>query len=176
MTNRLVPLLVIAALSCACDSDDPAADAGPAATTDAGGGVDSGPPIAGMAVLTGAVSRTAEPMADGVGGLYIAVFDRDPVSDPDNAMAVGMVVVEDVDMTDPSTTVDYTVMGIPPRTDPYFVTAFLDDNDNATMSADAGPDRGDLVAIEGVASSPRVTLDAADTFELDLVLNFNLPF
>lgn len=149
----------------------PAADAG------APPSVDAGPAPAGGGALTGHVTRTAEPAAGGRGHLYIAVFTSDPVTDRAGAMNVAQLRVEDVDMTGADASVPYTLAGIPPRAEPYYVTAFLDDNGtvDATDPSRAGPDRGDLVALDGFAS-PSVTVSSEATVTLDLVLSFNLPF
>jgi len=129
------------------------------------------------ATLTGSITRSAAPAAGGIGHLYIAVFTLDPVSNADTTELVGAARVDDVDMSGDGVSVVYAVTGIPPRAEPYFVTAFLDDN--GTVVADdpaaAGPDRGDLIALDGFAS-PQVTLSSATSVALDLELNFNLPF
>lgn len=177
----------------ACDTDDPAApdastapvDAGTAATPDAGssstpdaGAIDhdSGPPPVGGGALAGVITRSAMPAAGGVGGLYVAIFDRDPVTMRDTAVAVGRAIVEDADMREASAAIPYEVTMIPPRAAPYYVTAFLDDNGTVGSDPDAaGPDRGDLVALDGFASH-QVVVDGERRVTLDLDLNFNLPF
>lgn len=197
------PLLLLAALALAACDGSPGSDAGAAAPSDAGGasapdgaspaldagGTDAATPSTDAAAadggstpgsggtLVGVVTRTAEPAAGGRGHLYVAVFTSDPVTDRMGAMNVARGIVEDVDMSAAGASVAYTVVGIPPRPEPYFVTAFLDDNGtvSATDPSNAGPDRGDLVALEGFAS-PRATVASETTVTLDLVLNFNLPF
>jgi len=156
------------------------ADAGPAGpATDAGPstGTDAGTPPAGGGAITGTITRSAEPAAGGVGHLYVAVFTSDPVTDRAGAMNVANARIEDVDMSGSGASVPYTVDGIPPRSEPYYVTAFLDDNGtvSATDPSSAGPDRGDLVALDGF-SSPQVTVSTQSAVTLDLDLNFNLPF
>jgi hypothetical protein len=148
------------------DAFAPAADAGP---------VDA--PSAGAGSITGHVTRSAMPAAGGRGHLYVAVFTSDPVVDRMGARNVANARIDDVDMSAAGARVPYTVTGIPPRPEPYFVTAFLDDNRTVDPSSpeSAGPDRGDLVALEGFGS-PRVTVPDARPVTLDLVLNFNLPF
>lgn len=130
-----------------------------------------------LATLTGVVTRSAMPAAGGVGHLYIAVFTADPVTAAMDAMMVANVRIDDVDMSAPNASVSYTLPGIPPRAEPYFITAFLDDNDTVVEGPPetAGPDRGDLVAIDGFAS-PKVTVTVATTVDFDIDVNFNLPF
>ncbi|GAB4202418.1 MAG: hypothetical protein OHK0013_15680 [Sandaracinaceae bacterium] len=127
--------------------------------------------------ITGHVTRTAMPAAGGRGHLYIAVFTADPVLDRTGARNVANARVDDVDMSAPGARIPYVVTGIPPRAEPYFVTAFLDDNRTVDASdpSSAGPDRGDLVALDGLGS-PRVTVPDTRPVTFDLVLNFNLPF
>lgn len=157
-------------------ADPPADDAFVPEDRDAGSTPTDAPPSGGGAIA-GRVTRTAMPAAGGRGHLYIAVFDRDPVTDRMGARAVARTRIENVDMSSPSASVSYRVEGIPPRAMPYYVTAFLDDNGTVDERDPerAGPDRGDLVALEGF-SSPRVTVPDARTVMFDLVLNFNLPF
>ncbi|GAB5543086.1 MAG: hypothetical protein RLO52_26805 [Sandaracinaceae bacterium] len=172
-----------------CDGESPAMDAG-TDRVDAAPAPDAGPPAepdagdppapdaaAGMTGgLAGVVTRTAMPRAGGVGHLYLAVFDRDPVTNRDTAMVVGRVIVEDADMSSADAAIPYAIDGIPPRAEPYFVSGFLDDNMNAgTDPETAGPDRGDLVTLEGFGS-PTVTVSSAETVAYDIVLNTNLPF
>ncbi len=132
---------------------------------------------AGAGSITGDVTRSAMPAAGGRGDLYIAVFTSDPVTDRDGAMNVANARIDDVDMSAASARVPYTVLGIPTRSEPYYVTAFLDDNHtvDATDPSRAGPDRGDLVALDGF-SSVSVEVSDATPVDLDLDLNFNLPF
>lgn len=132
---------------------------------------------AGAGSITGVVTRSAMPAAGGRGHLYVAVFTSDPVTDRDGAMNVANTRIDDVDMSAAAARVPYTVLGIPPRSEPYYVTAFLDDNGTVDASdpASAGPDRGDLVALDGF-SSVSVTVSDDTPVSLDLDLNFNLPF
>ena len=190
----LSALLSLALLS-ACDGEGPSLDGGPApsdsgpvAPMDAGVTPDdAGPPrpsdppsepdsgaAASSASLVGVVTRTAEPRAGGVGHLYVAVFDRDPVLDRDSARVVGNARVDDADMRDPGAAIPYRVDELPPRSEPYFVIAFLDDNANVDPSA-PGPDRGDLVSLNGL-SAPSVTAAGPEDVALDIVLNTTLPF
>lgn len=182
---RLVLVLALAGLALGCgddvrrvpDTGSPGSDAGGVMD---GGGVDAATgDDAGAAVtstLMGEVTRTAEPRAGGVGHLYIGVFDQDPVTDRETATVVGRVIVENADMSASGARIPYAVEGIPARAEPYYVSAFLDDNMNAgTDPATAGPDRGDLVTLDGLGS-PSVTVPSADPVTFEIVLNTNLPF
>lgn len=132
---------------------------------------------AGEGSIEGFVTRSAMPAAGGRGHLYVAVFSADPVTDREGAMNVGNTRIDDVDMSSPSARIPYAVLGIPPRSETYYVTAFLDDNGTVDASdpASAGPDRGDLVALDGFGSVS-VTVSDETPVTLDLDLNFNLPF
>lgn len=155
------------------DAGSSTRDAGQGTPRDGGsGGIDGGPQMTGT--LVGNVTRSAEPAAGGVGHIYIGVFTADPVTDRDNAVPVVNVRVEDADMSSPNASIPYRLEGVPPRADPYFVTAFLDDNNN-TMLPDAAPDRGDLVAIERLRA-PQVTVATPTEVMFDIDLNINLPF
>jgi hypothetical protein len=130
--------------------------------------------------LLGVVTREAstQPEEDGVGNMYIAVFGEDPIVNQDTDSLVGFQLIEDADVSADTAEVPYRVEGIPPRAEPYYVTAFLDDDNTADTSdpSAAGPDSGDLVAVESFLppSSPQVTVDQATEVELDLLLNFNM--
>ena len=162
----------------------PMADAGttPPPTVDAGSTptptADAGtvpPPSSGT--VQGNVTRSGTPANGGRGGLYVAVLTADPVINRDSAMLVGNALIPNVDMSSASTSIPYTITGIPPRAEPYFVTAFLDDNNNASTTdpAAAGPDRGDLVSLESFMT-PQVTVPDSTPVNRNLDLNFNLPF
>jgi len=95
----------------------------------------------------------------------------------DSASRVAESILEATDFSTEGARYEYNIEGIPPRAEPYFVIAFLDDNgtvDTSTPSL-AGPDRGDLVSLDGF-SSPQVTLSSPEVIMLDLDLNFSLPF
>ncbi|MAQ14153.1 MAG: hypothetical protein CMN30_05065 [Sandaracinus sp.] len=197
MPALLPALLVVIA---ACGDDDGRTDGTPmdagvitdaTAPTDAGTTADTGiaqdagtietpdsGAVGATGSLAGTVSRTASatPEADGVGPVYIAVFDRDPVTNRDTAVLVGQAIVASADLSDASASVPYTLEGIPPRAEPYFVSAFFDADMNAgTDPATAGPDRGDLVSLMGLGS-PQVTVPDAAPVDFDVVLNTALLF
>ncbi|MDQ3037333.1 MAG: hypothetical protein M3Y87_33370 [Myxococcota bacterium] len=165
MNIRFVSLLAALALTACGSSTSPAADAA-VAPVDA--------PVATTATLHGEISRTGMPRAGGVGDLFVAVFDRDPVVERDNAMVVAATRLEAVDFSAADATVAYEVAEIPPRAEPYFVIAFLDDNGTVTDPTMAVPDSGDLITLQSFAA-PTFTASEPARVELDLVLNFNLP-
>jgi len=122
------------------------------------------------------VTRSATPTAGGDGDIYIAVFDRDPVLDMESAVAVGSGFLADADLSADGAMVPYTIEDIAVRAEPYFLIAFMDDNDNVDASdmANAGPDSGDLLSLRGLASIS-VTLDTPGAHDLDIDLNSVLP-
>lgn len=189
-SGGLFAILFVVGLA-ACGGESAPVDVPDAEAGGGGGGADAQPsapdaapldsPDAdvalGGATLTGTITRSAQPAAGGIGNLYIAVFTLDPVSNADTTVNVANARIENADMSADDAMVTYTMLGVPPRAEPYYVTAFLDDNGtvDTTDPANAGPDRGDLVAIDGFAS-PQVSITSETTVTLDLDLNFNLPF
>jgi hypothetical protein len=129
--------------------------------------------------LFGSVTRTAEPAAGGVGPLFIAVLDGEPVSlgGGPRPNVVAVTLIPDADMRARDASIPYRVTGIPPRAQPYYVSAFLDDNRNAdtTSESNAGPDRGDLVSLNGIGSFT-VTIAEATDVRFNIVLNNRMPF
>jgi hypothetical protein len=150
-------------------ADTGQADASDQDATQTGGGI-----------LYGVVTRQAstQPEEDGVGHLYIAVFVDDPISNRNNNELVGFQRIEDADVSADTAEIPYRIEGIEPRDDPYYIAAFLDDDATADTSdpSSAGPDTGDLVAIEQAfpPASPTVTVDQATEVEFDILLNFNM--
>ncbi len=137
---------------------------------------DMDPDMGPTGTLSGSVTRSTEPSNGGVGGVYVAVFARNPVTNQDDPGTVAFQRIPDVDFNPPSTSVQYMMTGIPPRPEPYYVVAFLDDNmtvDPANPDT-AFPDEGDLLTLENFAA-PQVTIDSASDFTLDLDLNIAVP-
>ena len=137
---------------------------------------------AGMfSVLTGEITRSTAPKNGGVGPVYVALFERNPITASTSGTDPGLVAfqrIEGVDFNPASTRVPYRQEQIPPRAEQYYITAFLDDNMNADMGdpMSAGPDRGDLISLEGIGPVT-VTVDmAGDVVMLDLDLNFSMLF
>lgn len=193
--------LATLALAAACSSDDPpddaaldtgttetdptgtSASASDASTSSAATGTpdssgaddpstdDTGP--AELGAIGGSITRTAEPTGGGLGTVYVAVFADNPITTM-GAATLGQAVIEDADLTDPTTALTYTVEGLPVRSEPYHVVAFLDDDANASMDA-PGPDMGDLVTLDGTGT-PTVVVTPGDPVPMDLVLNAVMPF
>jgi hypothetical protein len=129
------------------------------------------------ASLSGVVRRSAQPSGDAMGSVYVALFDQDPVANKDTAMVVGNALIADADLSGSSAMVAYSISNVAPRADDYYVIAFLDDNGDVdpTNPNAAGPDKGDLVSLQGV-SAPKVKLGEAGPHMLDLDLNLVMPF
>lgn len=128
-------------------------------------------------VLTGQVTRSTAPKNGGIGPVFVALFERNPITSGENAGLVSFQRIEGVDFNPANTSIPYRLEAIPPRDEAYFIIAFLDDNMSAdvSMPSSAGPDRNDLVSLDGVGA-PKVTIDMAGESMLDLDLNFALPF
>ncbi len=124
--------------------------------------------------LFGVVTRSAAPAAGGVGGLYLAVFDGDPLS---GGQLVANSLIEGADMTAGDVSIAYQIEDIPVRPEDYFVIGFLDDNGtvNPNDESTQRPDRGDLVSLQGFGA-PKVTVDSPGETEFDIDLNVNMPF
>lgn len=134
-------------------------------------------PTSSGASLAGVVRRSAQPSGDAKGSVYVAVFDQDPIAHKDTAKVVGNALIANADLSATGTSVAYSITNVAPRVDDYYVIAFLDDNDDvdpANPSA-AGPDKGDLVSLQGVAA-PKLKLGEIGPHMLDLDLNLVMPF
>lgn len=131
------------------------------------------------ATVSGAVRRTAQPSGtgDAKGPIYIAIFDQDPVINRDTAQVVARTVIDSADLSPPNATVSYVIENVPVRDSKYYFVGFLDDNASVdpTYPAMAGPDKGDLVSLDGLAS-PKITLATAGAVTFDVTLNTVLPF
>lgn len=136
------------------------------------------------AVLTGVVSRSGDPASDGdgIGDLYIAVLDGNPLAGFGGGgatpNAVGVQLIENADLSLTATQIEYRIEGIPPRSEAYYISAFLDDDDNAEPGAGAQPDRGDLLNLESLLppAIPTQVMDSATEFLFDIDLNQTRPF
>jgi hypothetical protein len=173
-----IPFLLAATLALtACGSDS----GGPSGDDDDTPGADAappdGPPAATTATLTGSITRSATPQGDAKGHIYVAIFDKDPVANMATAQLVAQALIENSDLSAAGAKVSYRVADIPTRAEDYFVVAFLDDNGsvNPAMPEKAGPDKGDLVSLDGLAA-PKVKLTAVGDQAHDIVLNSVLPF
>jgi hypothetical protein len=196
VTSRAIGCVLWASLAACGDGGDPRSDdAGPIdappaidapAQRDAPTPSDAPPadtaaldaPVAG-ATLVGSVSRSTtdtvpvDPPPDGLGDLYLSVFETNPASGPPGP-AVASQAIPGVDLSAPTLSVPFRLEGIPPRTEPYYVTAFLDDTGPADPSHPC-PNAGDSVATEGFGV-PTVVIDTEAEHTLDLDLDSVLIF
>ena len=131
-------------------------------------------------VLVGHITRSTAPNNGGVGPVYIALFERNPITASTSGSDPGLVAfqrIENVNFNPDGTRVPYRLEGIPPRMEQYFITAFLDDNMTANMGdpMKAGPDRGDLISLDGIGPV-KVTVDMVGEKMFDVDLNFSMLF
>ena len=184
MTTRALLLACLALPLTACSSNStgsvdaaasPTVDAAPGSPDAAPGSPDAG--SASTARLTGSITRSAAPTGDAVGNVYVALFDQDPIAHKDTAQVVGNALLMNVNLAAAGAKIDYAVENVAPRAETYYLIAFLDDNANVdpTMPAAAGPDKGDLVSLQGV-SAPKVMLTTAGAHTQDIDLNLVMPF
>lgn len=164
--------LAVLLVGCSSGTPDPV---GPDAS--AGGSVDASNPGGGTAKVAGTITRSAAPMGDAVGDVYVALFDRDPVTQMSQAQLVARARIAGANLAAANATVPYELPDIPPRAETYYLVAFLDDNGNVDMAhpEKAGPDKGDLVSLDGLAA-PKLAVTAPGTQAHNITLNSVLPF
>ena len=135
----------------------------------------AGDDLTGFASLNGNVTRSREPGSGGIGTLYIAVLEQNPITSPGTEI-VGFAAIADADMSEAEASIEYNIENIPASSDEYFILAFLDDDNNASAVYPLPADP-DLVALEGGVgvSLPTVVLDEARAFTRDIVLNLPYP-
>ena len=129
-----------------------------------------------LASLVGNVSRSAEPQNGGVGPIYIAVLESNPLINPGSDI-MGVDFIASADLSSSDASVPYSIEDIPVSDEPYFILAFLDDDNNAGTVYPT-PRSPDLIAAEiltGV-SLPTIELSEAREYELDIVLTVVYPF
>jgi hypothetical protein len=155
-----------------------ASSGAPDAARDSGGADTGGPcSAASCAALVGHVKRTStKPQHGGVGSVYVAVFDGNPVTDASHATVIARTLLAQVDLSADGAEVAYRVDGVPPRAQAYQVIAFLDDG-GAVSSASPQPAAGDLISLQlaGSIEGVPITLAAAGDVTLDLPLNAVMP-
>ena len=123
------------------------------------------------AIIRGIITASTEPSNGGFGDVYIAVTETSPLMGPVEQLAG--VIVEDVDFSEETAEVEYEITVPAGKT--VFITALLDDNDNATATNPPGPDLGDLISLVGL-DPPSLDISAPGDYILDLDLNFAFPF
>jgi hypothetical protein len=91
--------------------------------------------------LSGTVTRSIDPVSgqDGIGDLYVTVFDETPGSS--GVSIVSEAAIFGADFSAAGATVVYEISALPPRPEPYFMVAFLDDDESSPVG---GPDVNDL--------------------------------
>ena len=155
------------------DDDDTTADDDDAVDDDDAADDDDDSPPSGEALLGGVITRSADLEHDGLGDLYVAIFDGNPVDLVNTPNVLATHLLPATDLTDPTTQIAYAV-AVVPSGDLLHVMAFFDDNGNVDVSV-PGPDQSDLVSLEGLAA-PTVVVASDDGGALDLDLNFAMPF
>ena len=86
------------------------------------------------------------------------------LSDGEGDEVVGSFQDPNADLGASDATVRFTVSGLTPRDDPYWVRAWLDDDESGEQ---AGPTPGDLLS----SSAVPVSITSEDSFVLDLTLD-----
>jgi hypothetical protein len=116
-------------------------------------------------------------MGDAMGDIYVALFDRDPVTQMSQAQVVARQRLAAVSLAGNGASIAYQLTDIAPRSADYYLVAFLDDNGNvdAAHPEQAGPDKGDLVSLDGLAA-PKVAVTSAGDHAHAITLNSVLPF
>ncbi len=132
------------------------------------------------ATLAGTITRSANPErgADGIGNVYVAVLDSNPLGfGGGTPTTVAVQLIENVDLSAAGASVDYRITGIPTRSEPYYISAFLDDDGNAGLDA-PGPDAGDLLNLESPLppSIPTLAITEEIEYTFPIDLNFARPF
>jgi len=154
------------------DADtDADSDADSDADTDADSDADTDPATAS---ISGEITFSVPIVDDGVGNLYVAVFDKDPVWDSANATAMGQQIISDVDFNVDGPVPTYSISGIEPRSTAYYVLAFFDDNGTASEITPT-PDKGDLISFDlNTVGAPQVMINGDTTKDIDL--NAEMPW
>jgi hypothetical protein len=111
------------------------------------------------AALRGGVGRSTEVGGDGVGTLVVEVLN-----DGEGDEVVGSFQEPNADLGPSDATVRFTVRGLTPRDDPYWVRAWLDDDESGYQG---GPTPGDLLS----SSAVPVSITSEDSFVVDLTLD-----
>ena len=129
-----------------------------------------------LAVVSGEITYSVPTTEDGIGDLYVAIFDKDPVWDSANAVAQGMDLIEDVDFNTDGPAPTYQIADITPRGTAYYILAFFDDNGTATLDNPV-PDKGDLISFDlNTFGAPQVLVTAGGEVTHNVDLNAEMPF
>ena len=138
---------------------------------------DTTPPPASFATLRGTITTSVAPSSsgDGVGTLFVVVYEEQPFTGP-SGDPVRWHEATGADFSGSGASYAYEVTDIPPRSQPYVVIAFLDDNVDA-ISIDPGdplPNQGDMVHWL-MPHFPTQSMAGPQEFVLDLALNDLVP-
>jgi len=126
-----------------CGSDPDPNDDDSAGDDDNSAGDDDDDDSSFVGGLSGTVTRSIDPVEgqDGIGDLYVTVFDEPPGSS--GVSIVGQFVLIGADFSAAGATVTYELPALAVRKDPYFMEAFLDDDESSPVG---GPDVNDLLS------------------------------
>ena len=138
---------------------------------DTGADTDDDPDVP---TIYGEITYSENLVEDGVGNLYVAVFDKDPVWNSNSATAMGRQVIRDVDFNTDGPPPSYSISGVPPRSSAYYLLAFFDDNGTADET-EPTPDKGDLISFDqGTLGSPQIVVSGSAMHDIDL--NMKMPW
>jgi len=112
--------------------------------------------------IYGTITRTASPLLDGRGDLYIGVYL--PFPPPPATFKVGGKIISNVDFSKPGTKLQYAIYNV--GAGGFSLYVFLDDNKNA-QGIFPMPDYGDLV----MAAPRSVTIPTTGGLKADVVLS-----
>lgn len=121
--------------------------------------------------LVGTITREAPLHQDGVGTLFLALFDGNPFTG-DGACEVARMTVTEVDIGSEGWTYNYALSGIPTRREPYFVVTLFDDGNNQDPTGELWPNPDHLADLRGVDLSwPSVVVQDSASVALDVNLS-----
>lgn len=123
---------------------------------------DGPPQDAGFPTVWGYVSRSAVPVLDAKGEVYIGLFSA---LFPPPLFPVASTVLKGAHLAQTTTKIKYTLYNVPSGT--YQLYAFLDDNSNVVAFPGPMPDAPDLA----MSSTKTVTVAAGTAQQVDIVLN-----
>ena len=111
------------------------------------------------AALRGGVTRSTEVGGDGIGTLVVEVLN-----DGEGDEVIGAFQEPNADLGPSEASVRFTVRGLMPRNEPYWVRAWLDDDESGDQG---GPTPGDLLS----SSAVPVSITSEASFVVDLILD-----
>jgi hypothetical protein len=111
--------------------------------------------------ISGGISRSG-PLgedSDGVGSLFVILFGGEHSHD-----LISFDEIRDADLSEPTTAIPYSIGPLPPRDDPYWLMAWLDDDESGMIG---GASDGDARLSERIS----VTLKSGAHISVDLMLD-----